>query len=154
MTKTLFAVLAAISLACAAHAASGAKPDADARDLLRRFVAAQNAHDPARIRPMLWDSPQMLFFSRGVATQGADAVTERFEQYYRGTWHLQPDMTQFRSTAITNDVIQVIVPIRFERGLPGAAPQSDRFLICQTYIRDSNGWRVASILPVANTQLK
>ena len=40
------------------------------------------------------------------------------------------------------------------RGLPGKPPQQNIFLISQTYVQDANGWHVASILPVANTELK
>ncbi|WP_315743684.1 MULTISPECIES: DUF4440 domain-containing protein [unclassified Bradyrhizobium] len=128
--------------------------DAEARALFTRFVAAQNAHDVSEVKSMLWKSPQMLFFSRGIETRGADAVAERFTEYYKGTWHLEPDMSKFRVAAISNDVAQILVPIVFTRGLPGTQPQSDTFLISQTFVRDSQAWYVASILPIANTQLK
>jgi hypothetical protein len=128
--------------------------DAAARALFARFVAAQNAHDVNEVKSMLWKSPQMLFFSRGVETRGADAVAERFKEYYNGTWHLEPDMSKFRMAAISNDVAQILVPIVFTRALPGSPPQSNTFLISQTYVHDALGWHVASILPVANTQLK
>ncbi len=96
----------------------------------------------------------MLLFSRGVETSGPDAVADRFREYYQGTWHLEPDMSQFRVAAISNDVTQILVPIVFTRGLPGKPPQHDTFLISQTFVRDAGGWHVASIVPVANTQLK
>jgi len=103
---------------------------------------------------MLWDSPEMLFFSRGVETKGAAAVAERFRQYYHGTWHLEPDMAKFQTAMISADVVQILIPIVFTRGLPAAKAQNDTFLISQTFVKDSHGWRVASILPIANTQLK
>jgi hypothetical protein len=48
--------------------------------------------------------------------------------------------------------MQILVPIVFTRGLPGKPPQDNTFLISQTFVRDANG--IASILPIANTQLK
>jgi hypothetical protein len=96
----------------------------------------------------------MLWFGRGVETRGADAVADRFKEYYQGTWHLEPDMSEFRATAISNDVIQILVPIVFTRGLPGQPSQDNKFLISQTFVRDAKGWHVASIMPIANTQLK
>ena len=93
----------------------------------------------------------MLLFARGVETRGPEAVAARFTEYYKGTWHLEPDMSQFHVTAISNDVIQILVPIVFTRGLPGNPPQDDTFLISQTFVRDATGWYVASILPIANT---
>jgi hypothetical protein len=108
----------------------------------------------AQVKSLLWNSPEMLFFSRGTETRGAEAVVARFKDYYQGTWQLQPDMSNFHVAVISNDVVQILVPIVFSRALPGAQPQSDTFLISQTFVRDPQGWHVASILPIANTQLK
>ena len=117
-------------------------------------VAAQNAHDASAVKGMLWNSPDMLWFSRNIETRGSEAVAGRFKEYYEGTWHLEPDMSQFRASVITDDVMQILVPIVFTRGLPGKPPQDNTFLISQTFVRDANGWHVASILPIANTQLR
>ena len=133
---------------------SAAGSEAEARAFFTKFVAAQNAHNAADVKSMLWDSPGMLWFSRGVETRGRDAVATRFKEYYEGTWHLEPDMSQFRAAAISDDVVQILVPIVFTRGLPGKPPQDNVFLISQTLIRDASGWHIASILPIANTQLK
>jgi hypothetical protein len=134
--------------------ASAAANEAEARAFFTKFVAAQNAHNADEVKSMLWDSPSMLWFSRNVETRGRDAVAARFKEYYEGTWHLEPDMSQFHVSAISDDVVQILVPIVFTRGLPGKTPQDNTFLISQTYVRDANGWHVASILPIANTQLK
>jgi hypothetical protein len=153
MKNVVFAVLAIITVALNGRAY--AQPnEAEAQALFTRFVAAQNAHDVSEVKSMLWNSPQMLFFSRGTEARGADAAADRFKEYYQGTWHLEPEMSKFHVAVISNDVVQILVPIRFTRALPGAQPQSDTFLISQTFVRDRLGWQIASILPIANTQLK
>ena len=134
--------------------ASAAADETEARTFFTKFVAVQNAHNADDVKAMLWNSPSMLWFSRGVETRGRDAVADRFREYYEGTWHLEPDMSQFRASVITDDVVQILVPVVFTRGLPGKPPQDNTFLISQTFVRDANGWHVASILPIANTQLK
>lgn len=141
-------------VAIAAGRAAADQTGSDARDLFAKFVAAQNSHNVDEVRSMLWASPETLFFSRGIAIRGADSVAERFKEYYQGTWSLEPDMTKFHATALSTDVIQILVPIVFTRGLPGTKPQSDTFLICQTFKKTADGWRVASILPIANNTLK
>ena len=148
------AVLAIIMTAVLGGHASAAAHETEARAFFTKFVAAQNAHDAASVKAMLWDSPGMLWYGRGVETRGRDAVADRFGEYYQGTWHLEPDMSQFHATAISNDVMQILVPIVFTRGLPGQPPQDNKFLISQTFVHDANGWHVASIMPIANTQLK
>jgi len=134
--------------------ASAAADETEARTFFTKFVAVQNAHNAVDVKAMLWNSPSMLWFSRGVETRGRDAVADRFKEYYEGTWHLEPDMSQFRASVITDDVMQILVPVVFTRGLPGKPPQDNAFLISQTFVRDANGWHIASILPIANTQLK
>jgi len=134
--------------------ASAAANETEARALFTKFVAAQNSHSADEVKSMLWNSPSMLWFSRGVETRGRDAVAARFREYYEGTWHLEPDMSQFHVATISDDVMQILVPIVFTRGLPGKPPQDNIFLISQTFVRDADGWHIASILPIANTQLK
>ncbi len=146
-----FAVILTVMLG--GHA-SAAADETEARAFFTKFVAAQNAHDVNDVKSMLWDSPGMLWFGRNVETRGRDAVADRFREYYEGTWHLEPDMSQIHAAAISNDVMQILVPIVFTRGLPGKPPQNNTFLISQTFVRDATGWYVASILPIANTQLK
>lgn len=149
------ALLFVLALTVASGGRAFADPnDADAQALFTSFVAAQNAHDLVAVRSILWDSPGTLFFSRGLEVRGTQAVTDRFKEYYEGTWHLEPDMSQFHATSISKDVVQILVPIVFTRGLPGAQPQSSTFLISQTFVRDERGWHIASILPIANTQIK
>ncbi|MCP3411793.1 DUF4440 domain-containing protein [Bradyrhizobium sp. CCGB01] len=131
-----------------------AADDAEARTIFEKFIAAQNAHNADDVKAMLWNSPGTLLFARGIETRGRDAVADRFRGYYEGTWHLEPDMSKFHVAVISNEVMQVLVPIVFTRGLPGKPPQQNTFLISQTYVRDANGWSVASVLPVANTELK
>ena len=141
--------------AAANNSATPAAPSAaDARSFFLKFVAAQNAHDVAAVEALLWDSPEMLWFTRGVEVRGVQSIGATLEEYYSGTWHLQPDMAHFRSTAISSDVIQLLVPITFTRGLPGKPSQDNTFLISQTLVHGPHGWCVAAIMPIANTQLK
>ena len=49
--------------------ASGAANETEARTLFTKFVAAQNAHNADDVKAMLWNSPSMLLFARGVETR-------------------------------------------------------------------------------------
>lgn len=153
--RPVSAALVLVGLAIAPGGrASAAAGEAEARAFFAKFVAAQNAHNVGDVKAMLWNSHDMLWYGRGVETRGPDAVADRFREYYQGTWHLEPDMSQFRATAISTDVVQILVPIVFTRGLPGQPSQDNKFLISQTFVHDADGWHVASIMSIANTQLK
>ena len=155
--RRLAAIAAALFLAAAfwpAAPALAAANEAEARAIFERFITAQNAHNADDVKALLWNSPATLLFARNIETRGRDAVADRFKTYYEGTWHLEPDMSKFHVAVISNEVMQVLVPIVFTRALPGKPPQENTFLISQTYVRDTNGWSVASIMPIANTELK
>ena len=134
--------------------ASAVSRENDARAFFTQFVAAQNSHDAMTVASLLWDSPNTLWITRGIAVKGVTAIVATLTNYYAGTWRLKPDMGQFQSTELAEDVQQILVPVTFTRGLPGLPAQDNTFLICQTLVRTAGGWRVASIIPVANTQLK
>jgi hypothetical protein len=146
-------LLALMTITLDAHA-SAATNEAKARALFTKFVAAQNAHSVSAVKTMLWNSPGVLLLARGVEIRGPEAVADRFKEYYEGTWHVEPDMSQFHVTSFSNDVMQVLVPVVFTRGLPGQPSQDNKFLVAQTLVHDATGWHIASIVSIANTQPK
>jgi hypothetical protein len=146
-------LLVIMTAAFGAHA-SDTTNETGARDLFTKFVAAQNAHSVSDVRTTLWNSPSMLLYARGVEIRGPEAVADRFKEFYGGTWHIEPDMSRFRVTAISTDVLQVLVPVVFTQGLPGQPSRDNKFTVSQTYVRGKNDWHIASIIPIPDTQLK
>src|SRR5687767_10637218 len=65
------------------------------------FVTAQNAHDISAVRKLLWDSPNFLWVTRGAPIWGRDAALKRFENLYRGTWKLSPDISNLKVVVLT-----------------------------------------------------
>lgn len=96
-----------------------AAPQDEARAVFEHFVAAQNAHDAAAVEGMLRASPEFLWITRGTAVWGSEAAMERFRALYKGTWHLEPEMAQFRAVALKDGVMQIFVPVLFTIGAPG-----------------------------------
>jgi hypothetical protein len=135
---SLFVMMTA---ALGAHA-SDATNEAEARALFTKFVAAQNAHSASDIKTMLWNSPGTLLYARGLEFRGPEAVADRFKEFYEGTWHVEPDMSQFHVTAISNDVVQVLVPVVFTQGLPGQPSRDKKFTVSQTYVRGGDDWHM------------
>ena len=134
-----------------AHASAATN---EARALFTKFVAAQNAHSVSDVKAMLWNSPGTLLLARGAEIRGPGAIADRFKEYYEGTWHVEPDMSLFHVTLISKDVMQFMVPVVFTRGLPGQPSQDNKFLVTQTLVHDANGWHIASIISIPNTQPK
>jgi uncharacterized protein (TIGR02246 family) len=136
-----------VVLASVASAEAGAEEDV--RAVVERFMAVQNAHDVTAVGELLWDSPQFLWVTRGAAVWGRAAALSRFEALYRGTWQLEPAMTELRVTLLGDGAAAIHVPILFTIGPPGATPQKTRFLMNQVLVKTPAGWKVTSILPIA-----
>jgi ketosteroid isomerase-like protein len=120
----------------------------DAKALFERFVAAQNTHDLKAVGALLSDSHEMLWITRGLPIWGREASLQRFEALYKGTWHLDPAMADFKAFALGRGVIQLFVPVTFMIAPPGQAAQPQKFLMNQTLVKTAKGWKIASILPI------
>ena len=137
----------ALTLTLSVGSAFGGAED-DVKVVFDRFVVAQNAHNLSAVRDLLWDSPDFLWITRGVPIWGRDAALKRFEALYQGTWKLSPDTSKLKVTVLTDTAAQLFVPIMFNIGPPGQPAPDAPFLMNQTLVKTSGGWRIASILPI------
>ena len=145
--KIAFAVLFAVASLVSRQAF--AAPEDEVRTAFERFVTAQNAHDGAAVRELLLDSPAFLWVTRGTPIWGRDAAIKRFEVLYQGTWKLAPDSSAMKVALLTDATAQLYVPIMFTIGPPGQPASENPFLMNQTWVKTGNGWRIATILPIA-----
>ena len=137
----------ALTLTLSVGSAFGGVED-DVKVVFDRFVVAQNAHNLSAVRDLLWDSPDFLWITRGAPIWGRDAALKRFEALYQGTWKLSPDTSKLKVTVLTDTAAQLFVPIMFNIGPPGQPAPDAPFLMNQTLVKTSGGWRIASILPI------
>lgn len=143
MTRGLPALLIAPVLTLTA-----ATPEEEVRATFDRFVAAQNAHDPAAVEGLLLDAPTFLWITKGTPIWGREAAMARFKTLYQGTWKLAPDAQGLRVTRLSEGVAQLYVPILYTLGAPGQPPSDALFLMNMTLVRAPGGWRIASLLPI------
>jgi hypothetical protein len=115
---------------------------------LHWLVAFQDRHDAKGVESLLLDSPQFLWITGEEAVWGRDAAVRQFEKLYRDIWRLEPVSSEFRVVVDGRDVAQVFVPVVFTTGKEGQPPVVNRFLVNQTLVKTSSGWRIASILPI------
>ncbi|MGV8921593.1 MAG: DUF4440 domain-containing protein [Pseudomonas sp.] len=148
-------IAAVVTSACIlVSIASAAAPEEEATELFKRFIVARHAHDDVTVESILWNSSEFLWVSRGIQTRGRDAAMKLFRSYYSATWKVEPEMDSFHAVKLSTDVVQILVPIVFTRAEAGQPAQKARFLISQSLVHQSDGWHIASILPIADTSLK
>lgn len=139
-------VVAALMLLSSGAVWAGTEDEVKA--VFGKFVAAQNAHDLKAVGEILQDSPQMFWITRGQVYWGRDAALKRFGEYYQGTWALEPKTEEIKVVELAPGVAQLFAPTVFRIAPPGQTAQPSLFLLNQIYVRDTGGWRLASIFPI------
>ena len=66
------------------------------RDTFDEFIKAQNQHDLVLLNNLLLDSKDFLWITKGQVIWGKDEAIKRFENLYKGTWALTPDLANFQ----------------------------------------------------------
>lgn len=149
--QTLAAIAIGALLALAPQAwsrAAGGNIEDEVRAVFERFVAAQNAHDVQEVGDLLSDSKDFLWITRGTPVWGREAALERFQKLYAGTWNLEPDMGEMKVLELGVETAQLFVPVTFKIAPAGETAQPSNFLMNQTLVKTSEGWKIASILPI------
>lgn len=148
----VFAVAAVSNALAFTH--KGMPNDAEAvRKLFFKQVEAENAHDIVELDSVLADSLEddsspVSFVARAYQFWGKKEVMKHFEETFKGTWHLEPDMARSRVITLSPDTVQIYVPTKVTLGALGKDALTATYLINQFAVRTSQGWRFTAILPV------
>ncbi|KDR38698.1 hypothetical protein [Caballeronia glathei] len=148
----MFVMAAASSTAACAHE-KALSDDEAVRALFLKQVEAENAHDIVKLDSILADgtddkSSPVSFVARAYQFWGKKEVMTHFEETFKGTWHLDPDMPRIRVITLNTDTVQIYVPTKVTLGAPGKDAVTATYLINQFAVRTSQGWRFTAILPI------
>jgi hypothetical protein len=138
-------IATALLIACAAVIPARAGPAEEVQALYGRFLAAQNARDLARVRAVLWDSPQFLWVSDGMSVWGADALVRRMIGFQEApVWHVDPDLAQAMLVEVGEKAAYLHLPLVLTIGSE-TKPDRLRFLVSVLGVDTVQGWRIAAL---------
>jgi len=149
---TLVAVAAFVLVAASAPAqASQLNNDQVAiRAAYVSFVDAQNAHSTARIQPLLWNDPKLVWLTTTGNLWGPDQVLGRFKQLFLGVWSATVDYS--KADIVVHDATQadVIAPMSITATtITGGTPVTGRAIVVTMFQKVGKDWLVSGIVPVA-----
>ena len=126
--------------------------------LYRKLIDAENRHDVAEVRTMLWESPSTLFVAKTATAAegnwagfwGTDVVMQHFADLYRGTFIMAPDYSRLKTVGLTHDVALTYVPLEISVAYAGQTPVPKPFRMIVNWVRTPAGWKMATdiALPV------
>jgi hypothetical protein len=173
-TKPL--LITTLALSCAvvpgvADAQSGPTaaiaPDASLADvdaLYRKLIDAENRHDLAAVRQMVWDSPSALFVAKTATPAqgnwagfwGIDVVMQHLgELYDAGPFRIDPDYGKVKTVSLTRDVAETYAPVEITVAYAGQTPVPKPFLTILNWVRGPSGWKMATdvALPIPSAPI-
>jgi hypothetical protein len=143
--------------------------DADAlgeiKRLYRELIDAENRHDIAAVRRLVWVSPSALFVAKTATPAegnwagfwGTEVVLQHFDDLYNaGPFRIDPDYDKEKVVALTRDVVQTYVPVSVTVAYAGQTPVRKPFLMILEWVRTPQGWRMATdiALPIPPVPLR
>jgi hypothetical protein len=131
--------------------------DADALGEIKRrhreLIDAENRHDIAAVRRLVWVSPSALFVAKTATPAegnwagfwGTEVVLQHLDDLYNaGPFRIEPDYDKEKVVALTHDVVQTYVPVSVTVAYAGQTPVPKPFLMILEWVRTPQGWRMAT----------
>jgi len=121
--------------------------------LYRRLIDAENRHDIAAVRSLVWVSPNALFVAKTATAAegnwagfwGTDAVLQHLDDLYKaGPFKIEPDYDKEKVVALSRDVTETYVPVNITVAYAGQTPVPKPFLMILEWVRTQHGWRMAT----------
>jgi hypothetical protein len=125
----------------------------DVKSLFRQLIDAENRHDIAAVRPLVWVSPNTLFVAKTATSAegnwagfwGTDIVLQHLGELYKaGPFRIDPDYSREKVVALSQDVAETYVPVNITVAYAGQTPAPKPFLMILEWVRTSDGWRMAT----------
>lgn len=123
-----------------------AGPAEEVRALYDRFLAAQNARDPAQVRAALLDGPRFLWVSDGMSVWGPEAAVERMALFQKApVWRVEPELERAVAVELGSHAAYLHLPLVLVIG-PLERPDRLRFLVSVLGVETAQqGWRIAAL---------
>jgi hypothetical protein len=131
--------------------------DADTLGEIKRLysvlIDAENRHDIAAVKPLVWVSQNALFVAKTATPAegnwagfwGTEVVLRHLEELYEaGPFRIDPDYEKEKVVALSRDVIETYVPVNITVAYAGQTPVAKPFLMILEWVRTPQGWRMAT----------
>jgi hypothetical protein len=155
----LMAVLSAVEAAPGQESAAppdmslSGQEEARLRTLYEQLISAENRHDIAEVKTLVWISPNALFVAKTATPDegnwagfwGTEVVLQHLDDLYKaGPFRIDPDYGKEKIVALSRDVAETYVPVNITVAYAGQVPVPKPFLMILEWVRAPDGWRMAT----------
>lgn len=124
------------------------------RDIFLQQAAAATGHDIVAFDHVLASAPAgqadpIMLVAAAHQFWGKPALIAQFKETFKGVWKFVPDTETIKIVPLSADVAELFSKVQITRGTSEASAKTAPFLVYEVAIRTPDGWRIASIVPVA-----
>jgi ketosteroid isomerase-like protein len=153
MMKTFNGVAATGLLIVAACLASAQKStDLEIKRAYKNLIDAENRHDLAAVKGMVWDSPSALFVAKAPVGWrgywGIDDVMQHLHDMYQQPFRIDPIYEEEKVAFITPDVAETYAPVKITVAYGGQNPAPKPFIMVLLWVRTPKGWKMTTDIPI------
>jgi hypothetical protein len=145
--------LLAIALFAGAYKASAAPPEEEVvRRAYKGLIDAENRHDLAAVRALVWNSGGTLFVAKAPVGWrgywGIEDVMQHLQEMYRQPFRIDPAYEEEKVVFIKHDLAETYVPVKISVAFGGQNPVPRPFIMVLIWIKTPAGWKMTTDIPI------
>jgi ketosteroid isomerase-like protein len=135
------------------HIASPAgTPEQEIKRAYKNLIDAENKHDLAAVKTMVWNSTSTLFVAKAPVGWhgywGIDDVMQHLHDMYQGTFRIDPTYEEEKVVFLKNDIAETYAPVKITVAYSGQNPVPRPFIMVLLWIKTPQGWKMATDIPI------
>jgi ketosteroid isomerase-like protein len=131
---------------------TGTSTDLEIKRAYKDLIDAENRHDLAAVKGMVWNSASALFVAKApVGWQGywgIDDVMQHLHDMYQQSFRIDPVYEEEKVVSITSDVAETYAPVKITVAYGGQNPSPKPFIMVLLWIKTPKGWRMTTDIPI------
>jgi hypothetical protein len=125
-------------------------------DVVRRaykgLIDAENRHDLAAVRALVWNSGGTLFVAKAPVGWrgywGIDDVMQHLHEMYQQPFRIEPAYEEEKVVFIKPDLAETYVPVKISVAFGGQNPVPRPFVMVLIWLKTPAGWRMTTDIPI------
>jgi hypothetical protein len=126
--------------------------DLELKRAYKNLIDAENRHDLAAVKGMVWNSASTLFVAKAPVGWhgywGIDDVMQHLHDMYQQPFRIDPSYEEEKVVFITPDVAETYVPVKITVAYASQNPVPRPFIMVLLWVRTPNGWKMTTDIPI------
>jgi hypothetical protein len=151
-TFSMIAIFACFVFPHAGIAIAQTDKEHEIKRIYKQLIDAENEHDLAAVRELVWNSPSTLFVAKAPVGWhgywGIDDVMQHLRDMYQQPFRIDPVYEEEKVVFVTSEIAETYAPVRITVAYGGQNPVPKPFVMVLIWIHTPQGWKMATDIPI------